>query len=325
MVVFYGLLKQNKEFASALKIMAPRYRSLSSWLRELFSQPVRKISVDAGLGCPNRDGSVGFGGCIYCNSTGSGTGAARNGLSVSDQVDRGIEFLARRYRVSKFIAYFQSYTNTYGTPEYLRQIYLAAIQRPEVVGLAIGTRPDCLSDRVLDVICEMSNLKLVWIEIGLQSSHDRTLDLINRGHSARDFFEASRRAMNRGVLVVAHIILGLPGESLEDMLITAKALSSAGIHGVKIHPLYVISGTPLEELYRSGGYTPMTLAESVEAILSVIQVLPKDMVIHRLTSDPHKDELVAPRWMLDKTAVRNFLNHQMEKRNIFQGSKALAQ
>jgi len=305
--------------------MAPRYRSLSSWLRALFSQPVRKIALDAGLGCPNRDGTVGFGGCIFCNPGGSGTGAAKHGLSVSDQVDRGIEFLAGRYKVSKFIAYFQSFTNTYGTPEYLKQIYWAALQRPEIVGLAIGTRPDCLSDGVLDVLSEISDTKLVWVELGLQSAHDRTLELINRGHNSRDFFETSRRVMSRGLFVVAHIILGLPGESLEDMLMTAQAIASAGIHGIKLHPLYVISGTPLAKMYRSGAYVPMTLEESVEATLSVIQVLPKDMVIHRLTSDPHREELVAPKWMLDKTAVRNFLNHEMEKRNIFQGSKTLGE
>jgi uncharacterized protein len=306
-------------------MMVPRYRSLSSWLKELFSEPVRKISLDAGLGCPNRDGTVGSGGCIYCNSVGSGTNAAKNGLSVSEQVDRGIKFLAGRYKVGKFISYFQSFTNTYGTPADLRQIYLAATQRPEIVGLAIGTRPDCLSDGVLDVLFELTNLKLVWVELGLQSAHDRTLDLINRGHSARDFFEASRRVMNRGIAVVAHIILGLPGESMEDMLITARSLAEAGIHGVKIHPLYVISGTPLEQMYRSGEYTPMTMEESVEATLSVIELLPKDMVIHRLTSDPHSEELLAPRWMLEKSVVRNFLNNEMERRNIFQGSKMLGE
>ncbi|MFA6222975.1 MAG: TIGR01212 family radical SAM protein [Desulfomonilaceae bacterium] len=299
-----------------------RYRSLSSWLKELFSEPVRKISLDAGLGCPNRDGTIGNGGCIYCNSRGSGTDALDRGLSVQEQVDQGIEFLSRRYKVNKFIAYFQSFTNTYGDPELLQRIYSSALLRKEVVGLAIGTRPDCVQESVLELLANLSRERLVWLELGLQSSHEKTLKLIRRGHGPEVFFETANRALKAGLIVVAHTILGLPGESTEDMTLTARMIAASGIQGIKIHPLYVVAGTPLEDMFRAGKFLPMTMEQAVDATLAVLEVLPKQMVIHRLTSDPHADELVAPAWMLDRIRVRTYLNSEMESRNVFQGSKA---
>ena len=298
-----------------------RYRSLSSWLKELFSEPVRKISLDAGLGCPNRDGTIGHGGCIYCNARGSGTDAHNRGLSVQEQIDRGIEFLSRRYKVNKFIAYFQSFTNTYADPELLQRIYNSALLRKEVVGLAIGTRPDCVQESVLELLADLSRERLVWLELGLQSSHEKTLKLIRRGHGPEVFFETADRALKAGLIVVAHTILGLPGETVNDMLVTARRVADSQIQGIKIHPLYVVAGTPLEDIFRKGLFTPMTMEEAVDAILAVLEVLPKQMVIHRLTSDPHPDELVAPVWMLDRTRVRAYLNSEMERRNVFQGCK----
>lgn len=298
-----------------------RYRSLSSWLKELFSEPVRKITIDAGLGCPNRDGTLGLGGCIYCNSRGSGTNALNHGQSVIDQIDSGIEFLSRRYKARKFIAYFQSFTNTYGDPALLRDLYSSAVTRQEVVGLAVGTRPDCVPDEILDILSDINREKLVWLELGLQTIHDRTLALINRGHGPETFLDATERALKRGLTGVAHVILGLPGESIDDMALTAITVARTGIQGIKIHPLYVISGTPLEKMFRMGHYRPMTMEQATEATLAVLEVLPKEMVIHRLTSDPHPEELVAPLWMLDKNLVRNSLAAEMERRNIYQGSK----
>lgn len=298
-----------------------RYRSLSSWLKELFSEPVRKITIDAGLGCPNRDGTLGLGGCIYCNSRGSGTNALNQGQSVIDQVDSGMEFLSRRYKARKFIAYFQSFTNTYGDPALLRDLYSSAVTRQEVVGLAVGTRPDCVPDEILDILSDINREKLVWLELGLQTIHDRTLALINRGHRPETFLDATERALKRGLIGVAHVILGLPGESIDDMALTAITVARTGIQGIKIHPLYVISGTPLEKMFRMGHYRPMTMEQATEATLAVLEVLPKEMVIHRLTSDPHPEELVAPLWMLDKNLVRNSLAAEMERRNIYQGSK----
>lgn len=293
------------------------YRSLSSWLKEKFGGDVRKVAVDAGLGCPNRVGSEG---CIYCNPRGSGTGALQQGLSVSDQMARGIAFLSKRYRCRKFIAYFQSFTNTYGPPEVLRKLYTEALARPEVVGLAVGTRPDCVPDAVLDVLAEIGKEKLVWVEYGMQSVHARTLHLINRGHGPEVFFDAVQRTQARGLLTVAHVILGLPGESPDDMLETVSAVAKAGVHGIKLHPLYVIKGTALERMFDQGLYTPLTEEQASEMTIAALEALPPEMVIHRLTSDPHPEELVAPLWMLGKGGVRSRLEQAMRERNLKQGS-----
>lgn len=298
----------------------PRYRSVSSWLKELFGEPVRKITVDAGLGCPNRDGTLSRGGCIYCNPRGSGTGAAGQGVPPAEQVDRGIEFLSKRYGMRKFIAYFQSFTNTYGDSEQLSDLYREASKRPEMVGLAIGTRPDCVPDAVLEILADMKRERLVWVEYGLQSVHKKTLDLINRGHGPEAFFDAVRRTGRRGIPIVAHLILGLPGESVADMIESARAVADAGVQGVKLHPLYVIRGTALEAMYQAGEYLPMTEEAAAEATLSVMEALPKETVIHRMTSDPHSEELVAPLWMLDRTGVRTRLNELMQKRDFRQGA-----
>lgn len=300
--------------------MDPRYRSLSSWLKERFGEPVRKIILDAGLGCPNRDGTLGFGGCVYCNARGSGAGAHERGILIREQVDRAIEFLSARYHCRKFIAYFQSFTNTYAEPSHLAKLYAEALERPEMVGLAVGTRPDCVPDEALNVLEDLADERLVWMEYGLQSVHPRTLKLINRGHGPEAFFDAVTRTRQRKILVVAHLILGLPGESVADMVETAIRVSEAGVEGVKLHPLYVVRSTALEQMYQDGSYRPLTESESLEATLAVLGALPPRTVIHRLTSDPHAEELVAPLWMLDRRGVRNRLLKEMGRRDFRQGS-----
>ncbi len=305
-----------------MKDITPRYRSLSSWLKETFGETVRKISVDAGLGCPNRDGSLGTTGCLYCNPRGSGTGATSRGESISGQIDKGIQFLSRRYGCRKFIAYFQSFTNTYGAVERLSSIYAEALQRPEIVGIAIGTRPDCVPDRVLDLVAGLGRDRLVWIEYGLQSIHGRTLDLIARGHGPDAFLDAVSRSRQRGIHVVAHLILGLPGESVSDMVQTAIAVAEARVEGVKLHPLYVVRGTGLEKMFLNGTYLPMTEAHARDATLAVLEVLPRHTVIHRITSDPHVEELVAPLWMRDRDGVRNRMQQAMAARHFFQGARS---
>ena len=239
-------------YTSGMTEAGPRYHSLSSWLKRTFGETVRKIALDAALGCPNRDGTISRDGCVYCNPRGSGTGALAQGLSITDQVDRAIAFLSRRYNCRKFIGYFQSFTNTYAEPEHLSAIYGEALTRPEVVGLAIGTRPDCVPDPVLDLLADVARDRLVWVEYGLQSIHTRTLESINRGHGPDVFFDAVERTQKRGIPIVVHLILGLPGESLDDMRETARAVAAAGVNGVKLHPLYVIRGTGLEKLYLDG-------------------------------------------------------------------------
>ena len=300
--------------------IVPRYRSLSAWLKEIFGEQVRKIALDTGLGCPNRDGSVGHGGCIYCNPRGSGTGARSLGLSIGEQVDRGITFISRRYGCSKYIGYLQSYTNTYGNPDQLCRLYKEALQRPEVVGLAIGTRPDCVPDPVLDLLADLHRHTLIWVEYGLQSIHSKTLNLIRRGHGPEKFFDAVERTSSRGIPIVVHLIIGLPGESIDDMIQTARAVAAAGVQGVKLHPLYVIRGTILENFYMQGLYRPMTEVQAAQATLSIMEVLPPDMVIHRITSDPHPEELITPLWMLNRNEVRKHLHETMEKLDFRQGS-----
>ena len=243
------------------------------------------------------------------------------GISISRQVDEGVAFLSRRFKCRKFIAYFQSFTNTYGDVTRLAGLYREAVERPAVVGIAIGTRPDCAGEQVLDLLQDLGSERLVWVEYGLQSIHRRTLKLINRGHGLEEFLDAAARTRRRGIPWVAHIILGLPGESVEDMVQTARAVVEAGAHGVKIHPLYVVSGTALEDMYRAGTYRPMTQEQAAEATLAVMEVLPPEMIVHRITSDPHPEELVAPLWMLDRKAVRSHLEQAMEKTDFRQGCR----
>ena len=283
---------------------------------------MRKISVDAGLGCPNRPGGNGPGGCIYCNQRGSGTGAYTNSQSVFQQIEAGIQFLSSRYKTDKFIAYFQSYSNTYAPVDHLEKLYMEALAFSQIVGLSVGTRPDCVSDKALDLLAELGKAKLVWVELGLQSIHERTLRIINRGHDFNAFAKTAERLMNRGVPVVTHLILGLPDESMKDMVETARTVSDLGVSGVKLHPLYVVRNTVLETMYNDGLYKPMTMEQSIEATLEMLSHIHPEIVIHRLTSDPHRNELVAPHWMLDKRTVRASLELAMERIDFRQGAKA---
>ncbi|MFB0521952.1 MAG: TIGR01212 family radical SAM protein, partial [Desulfatiglandales bacterium] len=215
--------------------MKNRYCDLNSYLRGLFGCRVQKISLDAGLTCPNRDGSILKEGCIYCNSRGSGTGAMRKGLSITAQIVKGKEFLRRRYRAEKFIAYFQSFSNTYGPYERLKGLYEEALALDDIVGLSIGTRPDCIDESILTLLESYARDHLIWIEYGLQSIHDRTLTFINRGHDVNCFKRAVELTRNRGIKICTHVILGLPFEDRHDMLATAKAVAAMGIDGIKIH------------------------------------------------------------------------------------------
>ena len=230
------------------------YRDYNSYLRETFGCRVQKISLDAGLSCPNRDGTFARSGCIYCNEKGSGTGAARF-ATISEQVRAGKERLARRYKAKKFIAYFQSFSNTYAPLPRLESLYGEALEDPDVVGLSIGTRPDCVADETLDLLATLCKTSQISLELGLQSANDDTLERIRRGHSATAFVSAVKRSRARKIPVCTHVILGLPGESAKDMLDTARFLAFQDIQAVKIHLLYVIKGTALHEMYKTGAYS----------------------------------------------------------------------
>ena len=301
--------------------MPQRYRDFNTHLRALFGCRVQKISVDAGLTCPNRDGRVGTGGCIYCNTRGSGTGAHGRGLSVTEQLQQGKAALARRYKARKFLAYFQSFCNTYAPLETLRRLYAEALDVPDIVGLAIGTRPDCVDADVLKLLEELARGHLIWIEYGLQSTHDATLARINRGHSFGQFQKAVQATRHRGIRICAHVILGLPGETRDQMLATAEAVAALGIDGVKLHLLYVVRGTPLEALYRAGRYTCLEQAAYVDLVCDFIERLPPEMVIQRLTGDPHPEELVAPRWSLKKSETRALIQAELAQRDAWQGKR----
>ncbi len=322
--VLYTIYKTDMEPASLTEQMKKphRYKNLSMWLKEEFGEPVRKLTLDAGLGCPNRDGTISYNGCIYCNERGSGIGQAAMGLSISKQIDLGLARIRSRYREKKFIAYFQSFTNTYAPLPTLQRLFKEPLNRDEIVGAAIGTRPDCVSDPVFEMISEISKKKLVWLELGVQSIHEQSLIFINRGHGPDAFFKAMESANRFRIPIVAHLMLGLPGESLHDMISTAKAVAAAGVMGVKLHPLYIVRGTAMEALYREGIYNPMSEDEAVEATLAILEVLPQHIVIHRLTSDPHLKELISPKWMLDKRGVRERLNAAMDSADLRQGSRA---
>jgi hypothetical protein len=299
----------------------PPYLDLNTHLQSRFGARVQKITLDAGLSCPNRDGRVGTGGCLYCNARGSGTGAWARGLSLSRQMAEGRARLTRRYGAARFIAYFQSFSNTYAPLEQLRRLYEEALDCPQVMGLSIGTRPDCLPDEVLDLLARYAAHRPVWLELGLQSAHEATLRLLNRGHGVACFTGAVHRAAARGLEVVAHVILGLPGEGPREMAATARYLAGLPIQGVKIHLLYVICGSALARLYEAGNYRPLDEGEYVSRVADFIERLPPRVVIHRVTGDPHPGELLAPEWCLHKNRVLGRIREEFARRGTVQGSR----
>ncbi|MFP3870396.1 MAG: TIGR01212 family radical SAM protein [Syntrophobacteria bacterium] len=299
-------------------MLTRRYCDLNSALRRHFGCRVQKITLDAGLTCPNRDGTVGVGGCIYCNSRGSGTGLSCH-YSITQQLEQGKERLRRRYRAKKFIAYFQSFSNTYGPLNRLGRIYREALAVDDVVGLTIGTRPDCVPDNVLDLLAELNQQTYLWVEYGLQSIHDHTLKIINRGHNVAAFLDAVERTRKRGLRICVHVILGLPGETKADMLATAQALANLDFQGIKIHLLYVIQNTPLAELFHRGAYRCLSRAEYVDMVCDFLALLPSHLIIHRLTGDPHPHELVAPQWALEKQTNLQAVQNTLERRDLWQG------
>ncbi len=299
--------------------MALRYTDLNTYLRGLFGQRVHKLTIDAGFTCPNRDGTIATGGCIYCNPYGSGTGAHRRGLSITEQLERGKLAVARRFKARKFIAYFQAFTNTYAPIERLKACWDEALAVKDVVGLSIGTRPDCVNGQILDLLEDYARTRLVWLEYGLQSAHDRTLELVNRGHDFACFQQAVEAAGGRGIKICAHLILGLPGEDRSMMLATADAVAGLKIDGVKLHLLYVIKGTPLAGMYRRGRYQCLGRKQYVELVCDVLERLPPQMVIQRLTGDPHRDQLLAPQWALEKRVTLDAIRRKLEERNTWQG------
>ncbi|MBF0529381.1 MAG: TIGR01212 family radical SAM protein [Deltaproteobacteria bacterium] len=296
-----------------------RYRNLSKYLRDRFGGRVVKMPLDAGLGCPNRDGTLSDRGCLYCDSRGSGTGASRLGLTIAEQV---FNFRSRSERNNqKYIAYFQAYTNTYAETSRLKSLWDQALIGPEVVVLAIGTRPDCLSEETLDLLATYQSHRDVWLEIGLQSANDFTLQVINRGHSTADFISAVQRAKLRHLSVIAHVIIGLPNETEADVLHTALILRELPIDGVKIHSLYVTKGTGMADLVARGEYDYISQEEYARLAVLFLENISPDMVIHRLTGDPHPHGLIGPGWTLQKSQTIELIRRRLEDLDTWQGRK----
>jgi len=287
---------------------------LSDHYREKFGCKVYKLSLDGGFTCPNRDGTVGDRGCIFCSGAGSGEFAEKDCGSIAAQLERAKRRVETKNRGGKYIAYFQSFTNTYAPVETLRRLYAQAIAPEYIVGLAVGTRPDCLGDDVIALLSEINAVKPVSVELGLQTVHEETVQYIRRGYPTEVYFDAVRRLKAAGLEVVTHIILGLPGETADMMVQTTCQVVQAGTDGVKFHLLHILRGTDLEQDYAAGRFETLSLEAYGEILKKCISCLPEHIVIHRITGDGAKRDLVAPLWSADKKRVLNYLHKVLEIR-----------
>ncbi len=298
-----------------------RYNRFSDYLRNLYGVKVYKVTLDAGFTCPNRDGTISNEGCIFCDGGGSFSQLYPHDISIKEQLDLGIKLSKEKYKAQKFLAYFQAYSNTYKPVNELQKIYDDALSHEEVIGMNIGTRPDCVDDEKLDLISDYSKNYYVWLEYGLQSIHEKSLKFINRGHSFETFVKALKETQKRNINVCAHVILGLPNETREDMLQTAKVLGDLGIDGVKIHLLCVLQNTRLTKLYYQGKIPMMEEDEYVETACDFLELLPPSVTIHRLAGNGLKPNMLAPAWLSKKFVVLNKIDKLLEQRNSYQGAK----
>ena len=303
--------------------MAVGYYDYGEFLRKHFDGKVQKIAIDAGFMCPNRDGTKGYGGCIYCNNQSFNPAYCRTRISVAEQIGRGKEFFARKYPQMQYLAYFQAYTNTYANISQLKQLYEEALNQEGVVGLIIATRPDCMPDELLSYLSQLAQRTFVMVEYGVETSHDRTLQLINRGHSWADVVDAVQRTAQHRVLCGAHLILGLPGETLSDFTATAERISRLPLSTVKLHQLQVIRGTRLAQMYANGEVELIewTADEYIDVCLQVLQHLRSDLAVERFVSQSPADLLVFPRWGMKNYEFTHRLNKRLVGGQIIQGSK----
>lgn len=289
------------------------YLSFNKYLKDKFGQKVYKISLDGGFTCPNRDGKIDTRGCIFCSKGGSGDFAQNRNLSITEQIESGKKTVEKKIKSGKYIAYFQAFTNTYAPVEILRAKYSEAINHPDIVALSIATRPDCLGDDVIELLDEMNKIKPVFVELGLQTIHSDSAKYIRRGYSLEVYNEAVKKLKNIGVNIVVHIILGLPNESKEDMLESVKYVCQSQIDGIKLQLLHIIAGTDLAKDYEKGLFKTLEFDEYVELIAKCVAIIPKNIVIHRLTGDGAKKDLIAPLWSADKKRVLNAINKALRE------------
>jgi len=296
------------------------FQLYSTHLKARFGGRVHKISLDAGFGCPNRSGGRVDHGCLFCAPGGSGAVGIERSEPIPVQLERAKELMRRKYRAKYFIAYFQPFSNTFAPVEVLRSCYDQALEVEDVVGLAVGTRPDCLPENTLDLLAEYHQRTYFWLELGLQSTHDRTLNFLQRGHDYRCFLESYEKAKQRGLRVCVHLILGLPGETREDILATAAEMARLKVDGVKLHLLHVLEGTPLGDLYRQGQVPILEMQEYAALAVDFIERLSPETLIQRLTGDGPREILLAPLWSMNKWKVLNAIDDELERRGTKQGS-----
>lgn len=285
------------------------YYSLNKYLRNTFGDKVYKISLNAGFTCPNRDGTIGTRGCIFCSAGGSGDFAESADLSITEQIEQGKKRVKNKIKSGKYIAYFQAYTNTYAPIEILREKYYEAVNHPDIVAVSIATRPDCLGDDVISLLDEINKIKPLFVELGLQTIHEKSAEYIRRGYSLDVYDKAVENLKKIGVNVVVHIILGLPNETKEDMLETVKYVCTSGVDGIKLQLLHVLKNTDLEKEYLAGRFKVLEFEEYLDIIKACVDVIPENIVIHRLTGDGAKKDLIAPLWSADKKKVLNAINN----------------
>lgn len=285
------------------------YYSLNKYLRNTFGDKVYKISLNAGFTCPNRDGTIGTRGCIFCSAGGNGDFAESAYLSITEQIEQGKKRVENKIKSGKYIAYFQAYTNTYAPIEILREKYYEAVNHPDIVAVSIATRPDCLGDDVISLLDEINKIKPLFVELGLQTIHEKSAEYIRRGYSLDVYDKAVENLKKIGINVVVHIILGLPNETKEDMLETVKYVCNSGVDGIKLQLLHVLKNTDLEKEYLAGRFKVLEFEEYLDIIKACVDVIPENIVIHRLTGDGAKKDLIAPLWSADKKKVLNAINN----------------
>lgn len=296
------------------------FYSLNDYCREEFGCKLYKLSLDAGMTCPNRDGKIGTAGCIFCSEAGSGEFAEKMCVSISEQIENAKSRVARKNKNGRYIAYFQSFTNTYAPVDYLRSIFTQAIAHKDIDVLSVATRPDCVGDEVVELLAELNKIKPVWVELGFQTSDEKSAEYIGRGYGNEVFTDAVKRLNAAGIRVVAHIILGLPYETAEHMKNSVRFVCDAGIWGIKLHLLHVLKGARLEAEYEKGAFRCMDEDEYLDTVCEMLKIIPPRVVIHRLTGDGDKKKLIAPLWSGDKKHVLASLNKKLSEKHIIQGS-----
>ena len=292
---------------------------LNDFLKEKFNEKIYKVSLDGGFTCPNRDGKVSRGGCIFCSENGSGDFTATKLKSIHAQIEEQINLVSKKYKGDKYIAYFQNFTNTYAEVSYLRKIYQEALSHEKIVGLAIATRPDCLGDDVLELLAELNKKTFLWVELGLQTLNDDVAKYFNRAYETEIYKKASEKLNRLNIKFVTHIIIGLPKEEKDDYLKTAIFAQNCGTWGIKLHLMYVVKNTPLEKLYLNGDLKVNTKEEYVEKVVNVLENISSEIVVHRLTGDGDRETLVAPLWSIKKIDVLNSIHKELKRRNTYQG------